>query len=130
MFRLLITGSRTWVDIDSIREQFKLVYAKYGKNVTIVSGGCKNGADFLCEQLAKQAGWVVETHPANWNELGKSAGFKRNQQMVDLGADACLAFIADNSKGATHCSTKAIEANIPTKILRGNSTAQQLLEKE
>lgn len=115
MFRLLITGSRDWKDENAILEQFQLVYTKYGKEVTLVSGACSTGADRLCEMLAKTAGWIIETHPAEWDKYGKSAGYKRNQEMVDLGADACLAFIKNASKGATHTAEASIKAGIPTK---------------
>lgn len=115
MFRLLITGSRDWNDENAIIEQFRLVYARYGSEVTLVSGACKNGADALCEKLAAPAGWVIETHPADWNKFGKSAGFKRNAEMVELGADACLAFIKDGSAGASHTARLAEEAGIYTK---------------
>jgi hypothetical protein len=115
MFRLLITGSRTWVDENAIVEQFKLIHARFGSEVTLVSGACKSGADALCEKLAVPAGWLVELHPADWEKHGKSAGFKRNAEMVELGADACLAFIKDNSRGASHTAGLAETAGIPTK---------------
>jgi hypothetical protein len=115
MFRLLITGSRGWTDENAIVEQFRLVYARYGSDVTLVSGACKDGADALCQKLATPAGWVVETHPADWKAFGKSAGFKRNAEMVELGADACLAFIKDASKGATNTAELAEKAGIWTK---------------
>lgn len=118
MFRLLITGSRDWSDTVAIENEFRLVYAKYGKEVVLVSGGAK-GADSLCENLARKAGWKIEQHIPNWNEEGKKAGFLRNEKMVKLGADACLAFIKNASKGATHCSNFAISNNIPTKRVVG-----------
>lgn len=115
MFRLLITGSRSWVDENAIVEQFRLVHARYGSEVTLISGACKKGADAMCEKLAAPAGWIIETHPADWNTYGKSAGFKRNAEMVESGADACLAFIKDGSAGASHTARLAEEAGIPTK---------------
>lgn len=119
MFRLLITGSRTWTDIATIEHWFNTV-DKFHKQVTLVSGHCPQGADTLCEQIARKRGWIVETHPANWKPNGildKSQGFVRNKLMVDLGADACLAFMVPDSKGTANTVTHAVRANIPTTVV-------------
>jgi len=131
--RILITGSRTWTDADTIakvlhRELLKLeLHPKYRDwickvpagngnarpHVVLVSGACPKGADVLCEEAALMMGWVVESHPADWSRFGKRAGYVRNAEMVSLGADLCIAFIKDNSKGATMCADLAEKAGIP-----------------
>lgn len=114
MFRLLITGSRIWEDEDEIRENLTLLYDEYGKDVVLVSGHCPTGADAMCEKVAIELGWAIELHPADWGKHGRSAGFIRNDYMVSLGADRCMAFIRENSKGASHTAKKAKEAGIRT----------------
>jgi hypothetical protein len=115
MFRLLITGSRAWEDKQTILLELREIVREHGTDVTLVSGNAIRGADYMCESLARDLGWVVEKHPAEWDKFGKSAGFKRNQLMVTLGADACLAFIKDKSRGASDTAERAEKAGIPTK---------------
>lgn len=123
--RILITGSRTWQDNGTIeRALWRLMndvnLPWFGSpNVTIVHGGAR-GADTIAGNVGWKQGWVVEEHRANWKE-GKGAGLIRNAYMVSLGADVCLAFINQGSRGATHCATLAREAGIPTLVFRDNN---------
>jgi hypothetical protein len=84
--------------------------------MTIVQGG--NGrVDIAARRLAAEFGWGSETHRAKWDELGKKAGPIRNQEMVDAGADLCLAFWDGNSSGTLDCIKKAVKAGIPVRIV-------------
>lgn len=117
--RILITGSRTWTDRRVIRTVFGYAEIEFGGPIVIVSGACPTGADRLCEEAAEAFGWRVERHPADWKAHGKAAGFIRNQAMVDLGADLCLAFIHNGSRGATHTADAAEAAGIETRRYTG-----------
>lgn len=110
--RILVTGSRDWSDRDWIALVLDL--ATPNTQHTLVSGACSTGADALAEQIAYEKGWIVERHPADWKKFGKSAGFRRNAEMVNLGADVCVAFIRNNSRGASHTAHLAEKAGIPT----------------
>ena len=114
--RVLITGSRTWSHRQFIWEQFREMLRRYPvdpHDITVISGTAA-GADVICESVAEAYGMTVERHPANWGQYGKRAGFIRNDEMVRTGADLCLAFIRDNSKGATMCADLAEAAGIQT----------------
>ena len=106
--RILITGSRDWDNPQAI-ELALVEHANVGD--TLVSGACRTGADRMGEQAWETFG-PVETHPADWNTHGKRAGFIRNTEMVKLGADICLAFIRNGSKGATMTADLAEKAGI------------------
>lgn len=120
-FRILITGSRTWdntaVIAKAMSEAILLAGASQEETV-VVHGACPRGADSIADQLAASWGANIETHAADWDTHGKPAGFIRNAEMVNLGADICLAFIKDNSKGASHTLDLATRAGIPVQVFR------------
>jgi YspA, cpYpsA-related SLOG family len=114
--RILITGGRSWSDRETIMHA--LLEASRGvhwSEVTVVHGGAK-GADTIASELATGFGMKVEAHLADWQAYHKAAGPLRNQKMVDLGADVCLAFLQPNSKGTANCIEKAKKAGIKTII--------------
>lgn len=124
--RILITGSRDWDDYETI--QTALYDTAFGGpahagvvqtlphyEVTIINGMCPTGADKMCYDWAEHGNILTERHPADWKQYGKRAGFVRNQEMVDSGADVCLAFIKNESKGASMTARIAEAAGIPTR---------------
>lgn len=114
--RMLITGSRTWTDRSLIFRAMSWAGSREQQptTITVVHGKCRKGADDIADDFARQLGWNIEAHPADWERYGKRAGFVRNAEMVAAGADVCLAFIHNNSKGATMCADQAEKAGILT----------------
>ena len=113
MKRILVTGSRDWDDISQIFNILNHLMKRWGTNLIIVHGGAR-GADTMAGQWAGVQFLQEEVHPADWDKYGKRAGFVRNAEMVALGADICVAFIKNNSKGATICADLAEKSGILT----------------
>ena len=82
---------------------------------TVISGGAK-GADSLGEQFAKEFGYGRTIFLPQWDKYGKSAGFRRNQQIVDA-CDMVLAFWDGKSRGTADTILKARIAKKPTFII-------------
>ena len=116
-FRILVTGSRDWDDAAPVCAALRAASAEHGAgNIVIVHGGAR-GADAWAAEYARIFGIRAEPHPARWNEFGKAAGFRRNAEMVTLGADLCLAFYKQGAgnKGTDHCARLAERAGIPVR---------------
>jgi hypothetical protein len=124
-YRVLVTGSRDWADYAAVMAVLDAVAAEHPELV-VVHGHCPTGADRYADVWAQMAGLRPERHPADWARHGKAAGFRRNAEMVGLGADVCLAFIGPctsktcrvppphGSHGASHTAGLAEKAGIPT----------------
>lgn len=115
--RILVTGSRDWDDISTIFDSLRYLMSKWGTDIVVVHGGAR-GADTIAGQWAQVQFVQEEIHLADWDKHGKRAGFIRNAEMVALGADVCLAFIKNESKGATMCAELAEKAGIPLYRVR------------
>lgn len=97
--RILITGSRHWSELHTVEVALRQAYLDHGglqRGAIVVHGGA-NGADACAAILAPRMGMRAESHPADWRAHGRGAGPKRNQAMVDAGADVCLTFPLPNS---------------------------------
>lgn len=116
--RILVTGSRDWgkrstTETVTLETSLRALWESYGSASVLVSGACPTGADRLAETLWESWGGTVERHPADWRS-GRSAGPLRNRRMVNSGADVCLAFIRNGSRGASGCAQMAEEVGIKT----------------
>jgi hypothetical protein len=159
--RIIVTGSRTWQDRRTFGWALDVTLALAmgrGEGLIVVHGAAPDGADALAHvwALRRQAGGApVEEQPcpAEWDlctpdcrhrekrRKGKVycpvAGFRRNQLMVDGGADYCLAFVErcpcpDTSRngesgmhgthGTVDCIDRAKAASITVKPFRPRET--------
>lgn len=119
-YRILVTGSRDWYDssiLAALNVGWNVAEVEDRGPLVIVHGHCPTGADAFADVWARTRGVKYERYPAIWRPNGvynPQAGLIRNRKMVELGADQCLAFIRNGSRGATHCAGLAEEAGIPT----------------
>lgn len=113
--RVMVTGSRNWSNAQAIEDALEGQLVEHGA-ITVVHGAAR-GADSIADNWAKAkiaqgAKVKVESYPAEWNKYGKSAGPKRNQQMVDLGATVVLGFPIGQSVGTRHAMGAARKSGI------------------
>lgn len=138
--RILMTGSRGWEDTRSISGAIRraLKFLKKEADGSTLVHGAARGADTLAAEIAEELGLETEAHPANWKIHNDNcpkeepsnggcwqgryscsrAGFRRNQEMIDSGVDILLAFIKDESSGATGTLNSWLKEDRPTILCR------------
>lgn len=97
--RTIIAGSRTITAYSEVLDALNLARHE-GIYVTTVISGTARGVDQLGERYAREANLPLEKYPADWEKHGKSAGYKRNEQMASI-ADALIA-VTNGSPGTRH----------------------------
>ncbi len=113
--KVIIAGGRNFCDYDKLRESCNNILVNQ-KEVEIVSGTAA-GADTLGERYAQEKGYEVKKFPAQWDLYGKSAGYKRNQQMAEY-ADGLIAFWDGKSKGTKHMIDLANKMGLKVRVVR------------
>lgn len=132
-YRVLVTGSRSWPSRDAVWERLAMLCAEElpgGGTLTVVHGDCPSGADRFARKWCVMADpfagptdirVIQECHAADWDRFGKAAGFRRNAEMVALGADLVLAFPWPGdrklSRGTWHCIDAARKAGLIVEIV-------------
>jgi hypothetical protein len=140
LLRVLVTGSRRWQDADllgaALLECWFDAMELGADGITVVHGAAP-GADTLADLWAvghQGLGVVSEPHPAVWAECAAgcepshrrrrrdgteycpTAGHRRNQLMVDLGAAVVVAFPLGRSAGTRDCMRRAQLAGVDVRV--------------
>ena len=111
--RIIVAGSRDFDDFELLwksveKIQRGIVEEKFRdlNRVCIVSGTAR-GADKLGELYAERTGLHTSRFPADWDGLGKRAGYVRNAEMAKFAVEdgnygVLIAFWDGQSRGTKH----------------------------
>ena len=132
MIKIGIVGSRKWKNKEKIQAVVDQCLARYGQNLTVVSGGAK-GADSLGKLVALEKGLqYIEYNPAHeaWNEYsgkpkewyGKEyrvGNFFERNTFIAEDSDILFAFIPEGhqSNGTMDTVGKTKKMNKPCFII-------------
>lgn len=116
--KLLICGSRTWTDPMPIRAAILEV----GRNryLELIHGAAR-GADSLAADVCREVLPLTPVHvfPADWQRLGRRAGYVRNAEMLRQEPDLVWAFVDKplvKSKGTAMMVDLARKAGVPVYV--------------
>jgi len=120
VLKVIVAGSRSFTDYLWMELLLDMYFQRYSPDqIEIVSGGAW-GADRLGEIYAKTHGMALKVMPAHWEKYGKSAGYRRNEQMAQY-ATHCVVFWDGESRGTGHMIDLAKQYNLALRIVRYRS---------
>ena len=105
--KLAVVGSRDYHDEKRVRRFIRRVAEKRPDTV-IISGGAR-GVDTWAVDEACKMGLKTEVLKADWDRYGRSAGMRRNGELVEL-ADKVKAFWDGSSRGTLNTINRAKKA--------------------
>lgn len=110
--RVLVCGSRDWTDEETVAQAL----SRFPAGSTTIIHGAARGADAIAEEVALSFQFYVEEYPADWERHGRSAGFKRNLEMLSADPDLVLAFQREGSRGTQYTIEQARKRGIPVEV--------------
>lgn len=125
---IIVCGGKTEHPQEIVDEFILGVLAELGvSDCVIVSGGCK-GADISGERFAEAHGFEVVRFMPDWKTYGRSAGIRRNAEMISYISQserpAVIAFWNGESRGTKFTVEQAKKKGIPVYIYYYKSKKQ------
>lgn len=109
--KTIIAGSRDIADMFLLMKAIQLSQF----NISEVVCGMATGMDTIGERWALYNDIPVIYFPADWNTLGKRAGYVRNKEMAKYG-EGLIAIWNGVSKGTKHMIDLAVEYKLKTFV--------------
>lgn len=121
--RIIVAGSRDFNDYQLLSDTLMQYLNSIEYNPTQIKfvSGAARGADTLGEQFAYTYGYEVKRFPADWDNLGKRAGYVRNAIMAEYASEktgVLFAFWDGKSKGTKHMIDLAKKHNLEVHVIK------------
>lgn len=122
--RIIIAGGRDFNDYNLLRNSvIKIITDKTAfPDLVVIVSGMARGADKLGVQFADEMGLEIVQFPADWDKLGKRAGYVRNVEMAKFASEddnegMLIAFWDGKSKGTKHMIDTAKRYGLEVHII-------------
>lgn len=108
-YRLAVTGGRDYRDREAVFGQLfacRRSASRTGLTLVVIHGDCPTGADHWAALWCAKTGVPERRYPADWDRYGRSAGPRRNEEMLAAEQpDMVLAF--PGGRGTADCVRRA-----------------------
>lgn len=111
---IAFSGCRHFTDYKFVEAELNVLLKN--RNFKVLVGDAK-GIDTLIIRYAKEYNLEYTVFKADWDTHGKSAGPKRNREMIE-NAQGLIAFWDNTSRGTANAIKEAIKKGIKTKVIK------------
>ncbi len=119
IINVAFVGSREFQPLSIVHQAMKRVGL-----CRVISGGAR-GVDKEAEDAATALGYPKSIMKADWGQYGKSAGPRRNYEMVQE-ADVAMVFWDGKSRGTQDFMRKAMKKGIPMVVFEVSGKPKKL----
>ena len=118
--RLIVCGSRSFVNYTLLARTLDRLTAKLDRKKLVIVSGHAKGADQLGERWCRERLVPYQIYHAEWEKYGKSAGYKRNAEMIASCTvkDGVVAFWDGKSAGTQATIEMARKAGLRVVVVR------------
>lgn len=109
---VLVCGGRDFQDYGIVQDAL----SKLPFDIDVIIQGGAKGADALAKRYARSESIHCAEIPALWDDYGRNAGWMRNEAMLLLKIDYCVAFAG--GKGTADMVRRCLAKGIPVWDLR------------
>lgn len=113
--KVLVCGGRDYNDKECVFRNLDMIANIYLIS-EIIEGGAR-GADALGKLWAIERKIPFITFHADWNQYGKSAGFRRNKEMLEQGKP-WLVVAFPGGRGTANMIELARKANVQLRVIQ------------
>ncbi len=107
--KILVCGGRDYADRERVYDALDAAHRR--NRITELIHGAAPGADILAGEWAEERKVACKPFPADWRKHGKSAGPRRNQQMLEYGPEGVIAL--PGGSGTRDMVMRAMLAKVP-----------------
>lgn len=115
--KVAVVGSRSFRSYSIVKEVLDHLEQEKNKDISLIISGGAVGADTLGARYAKERNIPTQIFLPLWDVYGKSAGYKRNVQIVSA-AEIVVAFWDGSSRGTLHSINLAREQGKELILIR------------
>lgn len=124
--RLIVAGSRNYDDYINFSKGMSEFIKTFGnKSIIYITGKARTGADALIIRWCIEHNYPWIEFPANWDALGKSAGYVRNVEMAAVATDL-IVWYDGISRGTKHMVDTANRKGLSVTTMLINVVKKEL----